>query len=130
MCIYNNATLCTHLKKKGEDHTMKNLVRLVSYVSPREKAFIEELSAVAQLSQSALIVHAIEQMQIKYKYLHSLPLKDRLIKIIKSYNLYAGDNGEAGIKIGDINFQQKLSLPKDLTVDGIARWLTVIHDSF
>ena len=106
--------------------------RIVSYVSPREKAFLNALSNATTQSQSAITQHALAQLKDRYTYIHSIPLlRDRLIAIIKSYGCYATQNGnDDGIRIGDTVFCQKIRFNNKNTLEEVCKWLNIEHDSF
>ena len=111
---------------------MKDRERIVSYVTPREKAFLTALSNATKESQSAITQHALAQLKDRYTYIHSIPLiRDRLIAIIKSYGCYATQNGnDDGIKIGDTVFCQKIRFSNQNTLDEVCKWLSIEHASF
>lgn len=111
---------------------MKDRERIVSYVSPREKAFFTALSNATKESQSAITQHALAQIKERYTYIHSIPLiRDRLIAIIKSYGCYATMNGhDDGIRIGDTCFCQQIRFNNKNTLAEVCKWLDVVHGSF
>ena len=111
---------------------MKDRERIVSYVTPGEKAFLTALSHATTQSQSAVIQSALAQIKARYAYIHSLPsLRDRLIAIIKSYGCYATTNGQDdGIRIGDTVFCQKIRFSNKNTLDEVCKWLSIEHASF